>query len=72
MSYDLHGSWESKTGHNSPLYAREDEVDGERYLNQVNFALCFNDYVIQRKSYLTITDKWVVNNISDVFVGLCR
>jgi len=37
MSYDFHGSYESKLGHNSPLYERSDETSSEKRLNQVEF-----------------------------------
>ncbi|XP_071105822.1 chitinase-3-like protein 2 [Haliotis cracherodii] len=33
MTYDLHGSWEDHTGHNSPLYPRIDETNDDKYLN---------------------------------------
>ncbi|XP_060571114.1 chitotriosidase-1-like [Ruditapes philippinarum] len=33
MTYDLHGSWEDVTGHNSPLYAHSGETGKQRYLN---------------------------------------
>ena len=32
MSYDYHGSWDSKCGHNSPLYADEDSSDDDKRL----------------------------------------
>ena len=35
MSYDLHGAWETVTGHNSPLYARSSETGDDRNLNVV-------------------------------------
>ncbi|XP_067672469.1 chitotriosidase-1-like [Haliotis asinina] len=33
MAYDLHGSWENITGHNSPMYSRVDESQEDKYLN---------------------------------------
>ena len=33
MTYDLHGSWESFTGHNAPLYPRANEYGAQRNLN---------------------------------------
>ncbi|KAK3872392.1 hypothetical protein Pcinc_022519 [Petrolisthes cinctipes] len=33
MAYDYHGKWDGRTGHNAPLYAREDETDDEKTLN---------------------------------------
>ncbi|XP_036117133.1 chitotriosidase-1 [Molossus molossus] len=38
MAYDLHGSWEKSTGHNSPLYRRPGESGAEAQLN-VDFAV---------------------------------
>ena len=35
MTYDFHGKWESRTGHNSPLYPRDDEQGSARHLNMV-------------------------------------
>ncbi|KAK2140675.1 hypothetical protein LSH36_1280g00106 [Paralvinella palmiformis] len=33
MTYDFHGQWEKKTGHNSPLYGHEHEIGDEKLLN---------------------------------------
>ena len=33
MTYDLHGSWETFTGQNAPLYPRSNEVGDQRSLN---------------------------------------
>jgi len=33
MSYDLNGAWNKYTGHNSPLFPRQDEIDENRLLN---------------------------------------
>ncbi|CAF0724867.1 unnamed protein product [Didymodactylos carnosus] len=39
MAYDLHGSWETKTGINSPLFGRSSETGADKILN--------TDWVIQ-------------------------
>jgi GH18 family chitinase len=33
MTYDLHGNWESETGHNAPMYPRTGETGDQRNLN---------------------------------------
>ncbi|CAL4062917.1 unnamed protein product, partial [Meganyctiphanes norvegica] len=33
MAYDYHGKWDGKTGHNAPLYPRDDETEAEKTLN---------------------------------------
>ncbi|XP_072223953.1 acidic mammalian chitinase-like [Leuresthes tenuis] len=38
MTYDFHGSWDSFTGHNSPLYASSADVGSYKYYN-VDFAM---------------------------------
>ncbi|XP_038604910.1 chitotriosidase-1 [Tachyglossus aculeatus] len=38
MSYDFHGTWDSVTGHNSPLYKRKEETGFAAELN-VDFAV---------------------------------
>lgn len=34
MAYDYHGSWNQRTGHNSPLFARNEQTGDQLLLNQ--------------------------------------
>jgi len=43
MTYDLHGSWEDVTGHNSPLFPHSGETGNERFLNMVSWGLLGRD-----------------------------
>lgn len=36
MAYDYHGSWNQRTGHNSPLFARSEQSGDQQLLNQVH------------------------------------
>ena len=40
MSYDFHGSWDSVTGHSSPLFALPSETGESSYLNVVRCLHC--------------------------------
>jgi GH18 family chitinase len=35
MAYDYHGSWNKETGHNAPLFARNDQTGDQSLLNLV-------------------------------------
>ena len=41
MTYDMHGSWDSYTAHNSPLYSHAGEKPDDLKLNVVSIGLCF-------------------------------
>ena len=59
MAYDLHGSWDGFTGHNSPLFARRDETGNQSQLNQVYFlySLLLKIYVFE--SFTVVTMTWL-------------
>ena len=42
MSYDFHGKWEPKTGHNAPLFALSSETEWRKQLSMVNISLIVN------------------------------
>ena len=39
MAYDYHGSWNQRTGHNSPLFSRQEQSGDQQLLNQVSLHL---------------------------------
>ena len=54
MTYDFHGKWESRTGHNSPLYPRDDEQGSARHLNMV-CRLCLSN-ISGKLDFVKFTD----------------
>jgi chitinase len=59
------GSWNQRTGHNSPLYARSDQTDDNALLNQVNWfvakkyiAIDFKRFSIWINKQATV-DTWI-------------
>jgi GH18 family chitinase len=54
MTYDLHGSWEDVTGHNSPLYAHSGETGKQRYLNMVKLALTLTFFCFQIRNKVVL------------------
>ena len=57
MTYDLHGSWESHTGHQSALFKDHRESGNDTFLNivSINFREIYKDIEIKRKVQINIT-----------------
>ena len=49
MTYDLHGTWESKLGHQAAMYSSQNEPVDERVLNVV----CSNTHLLPHYSLLS-------------------
>lgn len=59
MCYDYHGGWETKTGHNAPLFARPEESGMDSLSNVVSFFLLLHHhqksdklFQVQRSNFL--------------------
>ena len=46
MSCDLHGSWETVTGHYGGLYALSSENGPQSFLNAVSRSPCLSDFMV--------------------------
>lgn len=55
MAYDYHGKWDGRTGHNAPLYAREDEPDDEKSLNVVSMCISLTDNLHLLSLFMNLT-----------------
>jgi hypothetical protein len=55
--------YESKLGHNSPLYERSDETSSEKLLNQVEFM--FKRFYVHQQ---TNTNEYYTNKILSAFI----
>ena len=73
MAYDLHGSWENVTGHNSPLYAHNGETGEQRYLNMVrNKPVELKRVSVLAHNALKLIEKFEIPDIFDHYKENCK
>ena len=73
MAYDLHGSWENVTGHNSPLYAHNGETGEQRYLNMVrNKPVELNRISVLEHKTFKLTENFEIPDIFDHCKENCK
>lgn len=69
MTYDLHGSWETITGINAPLYSRSGETGEQATLNTVS---CYGNSTYGNRFYrgfvLTVT-RWLRCGLSQAWAA---
>ncbi len=63
MTYDFHGKWEDRTGHNSPLYPRADEQGTARYLNMVREVLTSVQQAFKFRCFSQVEDNYFTGNL---------